>query len=164
MNGALGAVRDGVPGVLAAYLGWLRSHRATLPLAAGRYTRTLVHAGDGFEIVAMQWAPGSKSPVHDHWTSRCASLVVEGELLVERYVCDPAPRLTLTRRFAPGEVEALDDARDLHRVANDGSVPSVSLHLYAGPLRRYRSYDLASGRVETHSSRFEADLSGARSV
>jgi hypothetical protein len=38
---------------------------------------------------------------------------------------------------------------DLHRVGTAGNAPAVTLHVYAGPLRQYLTYDEAARRCQT---------------
>ena len=77
-----------------------------------------------FVITAITWLPGQQSPLHGHhvW---CAFGVAEGELTEEQF----DPRLTLLRtvRYSAGEVAG---PSQVHRVANRGRTPLVSLHLY----------------------------------
>ena len=159
MNGALALSAADARGLLAEHVGFVRDHRARLAFPSSGYARTLVHAADAYEIVAMLWAPGARTPVHDHGTSRCSALLLEGSLYVERFVAENGVAKPVgTFRYEPGDLEQLDDARSLHRVQNQTHAHCVSLHLYAQPLRTYRVYDLRSRRVETHISHYDASV------
>lgn len=77
-----------------------------------------------FVITAITWLPGQQSPVHGHqvW---CAFGVAEGELTEEQF--GPDLRVLRILRYGAGAVAA---PSDIHRVANRGRAPLVSLHLY----------------------------------
>jgi predicted metal-dependent enzyme (double-stranded beta helix superfamily) len=107
---------------------WLRpEHRVGDPKA---YMRHLLYVdpGDGFVISAITWLPGQLSPIHGHqvW---CAFGVAEGELDEEQF--DHDLRLSKTTTLRAGQIAERDlDGKVIHRVANRGRVPLVSLHLY----------------------------------
>lgn len=77
-----------------------------------------------FVITAITWLPGQQSPLHGHhvW---CAFGVAEGELTEEQFDARLTPRRTV--RYGAGEVAG---PAQVHRVANRGRTPLVSLHLY----------------------------------
>ena len=103
---------------------WLRpEHRVGDPNAYMRHLLYVDPDGD-FVITAITWLPGQQSPMHGHqvW---CAFGVAEGELTEEQF--DPQLALLQTVRYPAGEVA---EASQIHRVANRGRAPLVSLHLY----------------------------------
>lgn len=103
---------------------WLRpEHRIGDPNAYMRHVLYVDPEGD-FVITAITWLPGQQSPRHGHhvW---CAFGVAEGELTEEQFRPDLA--LATTLRYGAGEVAA---PSQIHRVANRGRAPLVSLHLY----------------------------------
>jgi len=103
---------------------WLRpEHRVGDPHAYMRHLLYVDPDGD-FVITAITWLPGQQSPMHGHhvW---CAFGVAEGELTEERF--DEQGVLQRTVRYAAGDVAP---SSPIHRVANRGRAPLVSLHLY----------------------------------
>ena len=72
--------------LLHEHAAWLRGNAELLPHAEHAHSRTLLLRTARFEIVAMRWAPGAVTPIHDHGDSRCATLLVEGALAVEHFV------------------------------------------------------------------------------
>ena len=103
---------------------WLRpEHRIGDPNAYMRHVLYVDPEGD-FVITAITWLPGQQSPRHGHhvW---CAFGVAEGELTEEQFA--PDLKVLKTLRYGAGEVAA---ASEIHRVANRGRAPLVSLHLY----------------------------------
>jgi predicted metal-dependent enzyme (double-stranded beta helix superfamily) len=107
---------------------WLRpEHRVGDPNA---YMRHLLYVDPdgGFVMTAITWLPGQMSPVHGHrvW---CAFGVAEGELTEEQF--DAGLRLSGARNLSPGQTAGQDlHGETIHRVANRGRIPLVSLHLY----------------------------------
>lgn len=103
---------------------WLRpEHRVGDPNGYMRHLLYVDPDGD-FVITAITWLPGQRSPVHGHhvW---CAFGVAEGELAEEQF--GPDLQVLKTLRYGAGEVAA---PSAIHRVANRGRAPLVSLHLY----------------------------------
>jgi predicted metal-dependent enzyme (double-stranded beta helix superfamily) len=81
-----------------------------------------------FVMTAITWLPGQVSPRHGHqvW---CAFGVAEGELTEEQFNNDL--EMIKTTTCCAGELADRDlDGKIIHRVANRGSKPLVSLHLY----------------------------------
>ena len=82
-----------------------------------------------FVMTAITWLPGQVSPLHGHqvW---CAFGVAEGELTEEQFDKDlQAAEDQSSSRPATWPI-ATSKAEIIHRVANRGSKPLVSLHLY----------------------------------
>ena len=103
---------------------WLRpEHRVGDPNAYMRHVLYVDPDGD-FVITAITWLPGQQSPLHGHqvW---CAFGVAEGELTEEQFDARLTPLKTV--RYGAGEVAG---PAQVHRVANRGRTPLVSLHLY----------------------------------
>ena len=126
-----------------------RTYRGRLPRIPYAYSRTRLAITPKYEIVAMNWAPRSVSPIHDHGNSRCWVLMLEGTLDVENFACAVSSAETpagirdaerillregdLDHRFGPAE---------LHRVRNPSATDAAfSLQLYAAPLGDYTIVD-----------------------
>jgi cysteine dioxygenase len=122
----------------------------------GSYTRTCAYQDRRFEILLLNWTPGAVSPIHDHGDQHCWMFVLDGRLEVEDYARLDAGDVagyahveqTGARILREGEVDLRSGRFDLHRVAA-GNGPAVSLHVYAGPLRRYLVYHEFARRCET---------------
>jgi hypothetical protein len=92
-------------------------------------------------------------------------LVLGGELQVDDYVrLDPGDvpgfahvESRGSRTLETGEMDLRSGRFDLHRVAAIGS--AVSLHVYAGPLRRYLVYDQAAESCQTATGVYDEVLS-----
>lgn len=138
--------------------------RNTLPFVAAAYTRTLVHKHERYELVAMQWAPGCASPIHDHAGSRCWVVMLEGSIDVENFdrldensaraSIVPAERLQLVK----GDIDHRLSWRELHRVANTGATSAYTLQLYAPQIAAYRVFDESSGAMRDVPAIYDAVL------
>jgi hypothetical protein len=121
-------------------------YRDRLPVIPYSYTRTRLEKTSRYEVVAMQWAPGATSPIHDHGNSRCWVLMLEGNLDVENYERDDAAqsvelRSTGQRVLQPGDLDHRYGTLELHRVHNSQPQSAYSLQLYAEPIETYAIVD-----------------------
>src|SRR5688572_4283033 len=104
---------------------------------AGRWYTRLTDAG-GHEAWLLTWLPGQQTGWHDHGGSAGAFLVVSGQLR-EDTVGGSRRLVTGTgRRFG---------ARHVHRVANDGGLPAISVHVYSPALTSMTRYELVGGSL-----------------
>lgn len=103
--------------------------------------RTFLSPGRGCSLQVFVWAPGARTPIHDH-TSWGAYYCAVGSVLEDRYerLDDGAEpnrahlRASWRRalRRADGASTVAPYAGGIHRIANPGSRPAISVHLY-GP-------------------------------
>ena len=94
------------------------------------------------EAWLLTWLPGQETDWHDHGGSAGAFTVVSGAL-VERTVSGGRVHHTdlpagAGRRFG---------AHHVHGVANRGTVPAISIHVYAPALRSMTRYRLVGGKL-----------------
>jgi predicted metal-dependent enzyme (double-stranded beta helix superfamily) len=104
------------------------------------YRQYLLHCDsrERFSVVSFVWRPGQSTPIHDH-TVWALVAVLRGAELSQRYsrandrlTCDGPPR-----RLTRGDVEFLSPAAgDIHKVANDWTDCTVSIHVYGGNIGR----------------------------
>ncbi len=128
-------------------------YRGMLPLVPGGYSRTLLRKNRDYELVAMLWAPGCTSPIHDHADSRCWVLVMDGTIDVTNFArldeggdvarLQPAQE----QRLSKGARDQRLNWRELHRVGNSGEANAYTLQVYAPQLREYQVVDEATGLV-----------------
>lgn len=98
---------------------------------------------DCYEVWLLSWQPGQGTGFHDHGGSRGAFAVACGDLQ-EQTVRGMSQ--VVTRTVTGGQVRSFG-ARFIHHVANNGTVPAVSVHAYSPPLPPMRRYELAGGRL-----------------
>lgn len=122
------------------------------------YTRNLVRKTALFELIAICWDPGQKSPIHNHRDQNCWMAMAYGKLQVHNFRLvskDPARafcELASSGQFilemkSPMEV---DPAEPIHQVLNLPSFDSraVSLHVYSKPFDTCEVYDLKTKHYE----------------
>jgi predicted metal-dependent enzyme (double-stranded beta helix superfamily) len=129
-------------------------YRAAMPFVEKSYTRTLLNRTMEYELVAMHWAPGAVSPIHDHGDSRCWVVILEGALDVDNYdrlddfSNDVAQiRHTSANHLTTGQLDHRYNRRELHKVRNTGATCTYSLQLYASPITGYTTFEEGTGRI-----------------
>lgn len=139
-------------------------YKAHLPFAAQSYTRTLLQKHADFELVAMQWAPGAVSELHDHGDARCWIAVVEGAIDVENFErLDPGAvgshaqlAFTESMRVSKGDVDHRLNRRELHRVSNTAERSAYSLQIYSPMLTEYHVFDAQTGFGTTSLAHYDS--------
>jgi predicted metal-dependent enzyme (double-stranded beta helix superfamily) len=142
-------------------------YRSRLPAIPYAYTRTRLIERPHFEIVVMQWAAGSVSPIHDHGASRCWVLMLEGTLDVENFERDVengttevSMRPNGTLKLKADDIDSRYGPTELHRVVNSSPENAYSLQLYATPISTYNVFDeqTNTSRVVTATCDLHIDL------
>ena len=106
--------------------------RIDLHRLEGEYTRNTIHADERITILAIVWAPGAETAIHDHHCSCCFGMYT-GVLDEEWFhaIDDRQAGLfrTVTRR--EGDIATmLPTSHNLHRMANRSAREAVSIHVY----------------------------------
>jgi len=124
----------------------IRGHEVELPAcvfepAEGRYARRELYRSDdhGYCVVAMTWAPGQGTPIHDHCGMWCVEGVWSGALEVVQYerMADDGDHYRFqpvgSIQAGPGSAGSLIPPHEYHTIRNpsDDTV-AVSLHIYSG--------------------------------
>lgn len=128
----------------------IRSGRVDLPPALtrqvdGHYARRLVHRDQerNYSIVVMTWAPGQRTPIHDHSGMWCVEGVWGGSIDVQQYELKQSPGEDNYRFEARNSYEAgvgsagcLIPPFEYHSISNPcQDNTSVSLHIYGGEMQ-----------------------------
>jgi cysteine dioxygenase len=113
-----------------------------------KYRRNIIRRTDAYELVALCWRPGQRTPIHDHTGSTCGLLVVEGDATETRYEPDGRGVIRRIGRSVmhEGSVCASQDS-DIHEVANLGERDLITLHCYSPPIARFHRYEEDSAEV-----------------
>ncbi len=117
--------------------------RQARKLEPKRYSQELIYVAPDrrFSVVALSWAPGARTSIHDH-AGWCAVAVYEGSEHETRYrLCRDArgPYLVETgaRSLELGQtVGMVADGHDIHRVGNRTREVTISLHVYGIDIER----------------------------
>lgn len=111
--------------------------------SADHYQRRLLHQDErlGYSVMAMTWAPGQGTPIHDHSGMWCVEAVWHGAIEVQQYELmeQQAERFRLERRTVmrtgTGSAGSLIPPHEYHTIANPHlQQPAVTLHIYAGAM------------------------------
>ncbi|MFC4729024.1 cysteine dioxygenase [Coralloluteibacterium thermophilus] len=114
------------------------------------YRRFLLARLPHAEALLIWWPPGYGTPVHDHDRLWGIELVLDGMLVVDEYAVQAgatgAEGLHLERRpsvrLPRGAARLFDDPGYAHACHNAFfDRPALSLHVYGGPLERYRRFE-----------------------
>jgi cysteine dioxygenase len=109
------------------------------------YTRNLVRSGECYQVLALCWKNGQRSPIHDHRGSSCGVRVLRGTATETRFAFAPNGLVKAlgSRDLMPGEVCASQDD-DMHQLSNlqAGDADLVTLHVYSPPLKWMGTYSL----------------------
>ena len=136
------------PNALAPYLLW----------NGERYARNLIYRDQFFEVLALCWLPGQRTPIHSHNGQLGWVTIVQGELVCRNYRFLPAPQhkkspvpctnsasqarsvevelLGSATCQADGTVAIVDRRQTTHQIENleNSRFGSVSLHVYSKPI------------------------------
>jgi predicted metal-dependent enzyme (double-stranded beta helix superfamily) len=89
----------------------------------------------------ISWMNDHDTGFHDHDVSNGAVAVARGQIREERLRVGAPP---VSRVYSAGDL--LDfQASDIHRVAHEGTVPAVTIHVYSPPLWRMGAYLVEPG-------------------
>jgi predicted metal-dependent enzyme (double-stranded beta helix superfamily) len=133
---------------LAPYLYYCHEH----------YTRNLIHKTALFELIAICWEVGQKSPIHNHCNQECWMAAPIGKVQIHNFklihkdaatsFCELEPsRHFIIDSDSPNEV---DPGEPIHLVANPSSfgARAVTLHVYSKPYDTCEVYDMTTNHYE----------------
>jgi cysteine dioxygenase len=128
------------------------------------YRRNRIAESKWYELLAICWHSGQRTPIHDHVGSSCAFLVVEGVVTETRFERTSAGVIcpTFSHRLEPGTLCAAEDD-DIHQVTNaePPGTDVVTLHIYSPPLHRMNRYSIDVAGVMPHYETNEPLVHGA---
>ena len=101
------------------------------------YTRNCIADTEKFELILICGCAGHQTSIHDHGGEECWVKVIEGEFKETVYKQDKmgALKLTKTKFSKKNEITYMKDFMGFHRLENSANKRSMSLHLYAKPIR-----------------------------
>ncbi|SHJ10804.1 Cysteine dioxygenase type I [Rubritalea squalenifaciens DSM 18772] len=110
------------------------------------YRRNVVFENEHVQLLCLCWKSGQRSPIHDHAQSICAVKIVEGVASETLFEMTPSGyiKAVSTVDYGEGVIGSEDD--DTHQVANlqEEGQDLVTLHCYAPPLRKMKTYSIDS--------------------
>ena len=99
---------------------------------------------ESYELVLICWEPGQSSPIHDHKGSETWIKVLEGELTEHTYyrqLDEYKPEIRDVVKYTSADLLYMRDNFGLHKISNDSSERTISLHLYAPPIEEGQKTD-----------------------
>lgn len=115
---------------------------------SSNYTRNLIERTGSYELMLMCWKEGQSSPIHGYSGQQGWIYVIEGKLSIDYYVeRDSDHRMDhfRTESFKAGEFAYLNDYVGFHSLKNTSRENTISLHLHAGPVLKWKVFDPADG-------------------
>jgi cysteine dioxygenase len=111
------------------------------------YKRNTICESPFYELLALCWRSGDRTPIHDHQGVSCAFKVVEGVGTEIRFQVTPSGLICPVAMIpmSPGYICSADDP-DIHQVANMQAAGSdlITLHIYSPPIKTMNTYEFAS--------------------
>ncbi|MEE9406976.1 MAG: cysteine dioxygenase family protein [Polaribacter sp.] len=107
------------------------------------YTRNCIANNDKFELILICWCKGHRTSIHDHGGEECWVKVIEGEFKETIFKKDEIGALNLVKSTISklNEITYMKDFMGFHRLENVSNKKSMSLHLYAKPIRKCNIFD-----------------------
>ena len=101
--------------------------------ASDSYGRRLIYQEGNFEMMAMSWAPGDFSAIHDHGHTQWGAVQVFGPAEHATFRVDEGRITTLFRsQFKPGDVVGVSHTL-VHQMGNPTDEYFMTLHVYGRP-------------------------------
>ncbi|MHC1479412.1 cysteine dioxygenase [Frateuria aurantia] len=126
---------------------------------AGTYRRLplLGPRARDYDLLLIGWPPGHHTAIHDHQGLEGFELMLDGQLIVESYVIDTAPRLSLLplnrTMLEAGQAEHFGGNTHAHRCINPSATePALTLHIYSRHLMQCQLFNHDTGGQWSASS------------
>ena len=112
------------------------------------YTRNCIVNTEKFELILLCWEPGQITPIHDHGGEECWVSVIQGEFRETIYKVDSVGKLdTIDSMISTaGDITYMIDFMGFHSLENRSNTRSMTLHLYAKPIRTCNAFDADLGK------------------
>lgn len=110
------------------------------------YTRNCIVENERFELILLCWEEGQLTPIHDHGGEECWVRIIQGDFKETIYQEDETGILNVVKSTfsKPNDICYMVDFMGYHRLENINNGRSMSLHLYAKPIRNCKLFDESS--------------------
>jgi len=107
------------------------------------YTRNCIVEDEKSELILLFWGTRQITPIHNHGGEECWVRIIEGEFKETIYTEDKDGKLNLIRSMTSksDDVSYMIDFMGFHRLENLSDKRSMSLHLYAKPIRSCKVFN-----------------------
>jgi cysteine dioxygenase len=108
------------------------------------YTRNCIEDNEKFELILICWCAGQATPIHDHDGEECWVKVIEGQFKETIYKQNGKGDMNVVKSgiSKPNDITYMKDFMGFHTLENIADKKSMSLHLYAKPIRKCRIFDV----------------------
>ena len=113
------------------------------------YTRNCIIDTEEFELILLCWGAGHATPIHDHGGEECWVSFIEGEFKETIYQLDEKEELQEVKSeiSTSNDISYMIDFMGFHSIENLSNTRSMSLHLYAKPIRSCNAYCEEAGEI-----------------
>ncbi len=113
------------------------------------YTRNCIIDTEKYELILICWGPKQVTPIHDHGGEECWVAFIDGNFKETIFTQNSEGNLLPSKvaKVAAGEVTYMIDFMGYHKLENMDDTRSMSLHLYAKPIRNCNVYDEEMNRI-----------------
>ena len=113
------------------------------------YTRNCIVDNEKFELILLCWEPGQITPIHDHGGEECWVKIIEGDFRETIYKEDEYGNLDIVKSSVAkvNDITYMIDFMGFHSLENLCEKRSMSLHLYAKPIRSCKMFDKETGKL-----------------
>lgn len=107
------------------------------------YTRNCIFENENFELILLCWEPGQKTAIHDHGGEECWVRVIDGTFKETVYKTSKTGTLDVVKSVISkaNDITYMIDFMGFHSLENMSKKRSLSLHLYAKPIRNCNVFD-----------------------
>jgi len=120
-----------------------------------KYTRNCIYHDDSFELILLCWEKGQETSIHCHGGEECWVYLLEGEMEEVLYDNDENVTKKDIRRLQKSELSYINDTIGLHRLKNSFDGRTISLHLYAKPIKKCTFYDEENSIFVTRNLKYD---------
>lgn len=121
--------------------------------SSNSYTRNCIVDNEKFELILLCWEKGQVTPIHDHGGEECWVRIIEGDFKETIYEENEFGELSAVKSTIArtGDITYMIDFMGFHSLENLSNKRSMSLHLYAKPIRNCKVFDKNSKKFITRN-------------
>lgn len=121
------------------------------------YTRNCIIDDENFELILLCWNKGQVTPIHDHGGEECWVKIIEGEFKETIFEESPNGGVKALRSSISkaNDITYMIDFMGFHSLENISTKRSMSLHLYAKPIRTCKAYDMELGEFVSRDLEYD---------
>lgn len=107
------------------------------------YTRNCITENKYFELILICWCKGHQTPIHDHGGEECWVKVIDGKFKETIYKEIKNGELEVVKSMTSksGAITYMKDFMGFHKLENISEGNSLTLHLYAKPIKNCRAFN-----------------------